>query len=203
MTKRQLQDRVIPVLSLIILFGGIFTFNLISKLIDYNDEDLTIPTVEIQEDTMDVTNDISDSNPIRPYNGENIEIAKYYYNKDDDESRQEKSLIKYENIYMPNTGILYTSNNQFEILSILNGKVTNIKEDNILGNVIEISYSNNIVAVYECLTDVKVSVGDIVEQGDVIGLSSNKVLDSDQEYGFHFEVYKDNKIINPETLYNS
>ena len=128
---------------------------------------------------MDVTNDISDSNPIRPYNGENIEIAKYYYNKDDDESRQEKSLIKYENIYMPNTGILYTSNNQFEILSILNGKVTNIKEDNILGNVIEISYSNNIVAVYECLTDVKVSVGDIVEQGDVIGLSSNKVLDSE------------------------
>ena len=106
--------------------------SLISKLIDYNDADLTIPTVEIQEDTMDVTNDISDSNPIRPYNGENIEIAKYYYNKDDDESRQEKSLIKYENIYMPNTGILYTSNNQFEILSILNGKVTNIKEDNIL-----------------------------------------------------------------------
>ena len=76
MTKRKLKDWVIPVLSLFILFGGIFTFNLISKLIDYNDEDLTIPTVEIQEDTMDVTNDISDSNPIRPYNGENIEIAK-------------------------------------------------------------------------------------------------------------------------------
>ena len=116
MTKRKLKDWVIPVLSLFILFGGIFTFNLISKLIDYNDEDLTIPTVEIQEDTMDVTNDISDSNPIRPYNGENIEIAKYYYNKDDDESRQEKSLIKYENIYMPNTGILYTSNNHYTIL---------------------------------------------------------------------------------------
>lgn len=201
MTKRRLKDWVIPVLSSFILIGGIFTYNLISKIINYSNPNEEIPTVQmIDDNTVNVDNDITET-PIKPFNKESVDIRKYYYQPKDENEKQIKSLIKYENIYMPNTGILYTSEEEFEILSILSGKVTNIKKDEILGNIIEIEHKNGLVTIYENVKDIKVSEGDEVNQGDVIAISENSNIDDNNQYSLHFEVYKDNSLVNPITLF--
>ncbi len=200
---RKLKDWVIPTLSLFVLIGGFFTYTLINRLINYNDPEV-VPTVELSEDeTINVDNDVTDNVAIKPYTDTNVEISKYYYKNSDQEEKQIKSLIRYENIYMPNTGILYRNNNEFSINSILDGTITNIKEDEILGNIIEIEHENNLVSVYENVTNITLKVGDKVKKGDVIATSLPNKLDNDNGYALHFEVYKEGKIVNPEEIFNS
>ena len=102
---------------------------------------------------------------------------------------------------MPNTGILYSSDKEFNIISSLDGKVSNVKEDEILGNIIEIEHSNNIVTIYQSVKNVNVKVGDIVKQGDLIALSGSNKLENEKENCLHFEVYQNGALINPENFY--
>ena len=102
---------------------------------------------------------------------------------------------------MPNTGILYSSDKEFNIVSTLDGKVTIVKEDEILGNIIEIEHSNNIVTIYQSVKEVKVKAGDVIKQGDLIAKSGTNKLENEKANCLHFEVYKDGNLINPETFY--
>ena len=99
---------------------------------------------------------------------------------------------------MPNTGVLYSSDTEFEIVSILDGRVTSIKQDDILGNIIEIEHSNNIVTIYQSVKNVNVKIGDIVKQGDLIALSGPNKLENEKDNCLHFEVYKEGNLTNPE-----
>ena len=76
------------------------------------------------------------------------EISIHYYNKNDDETRQQNSLIYYEYTYLPNTGILYTSNESFEVKTVYMGKVTEILEDEFFGKCIVIEHENNISGIF-------------------------------------------------------
>ena len=199
MTKKRLKEWVIPTLGLIILMGALLLYYLLSSITNINlvSEDTYIKEILVDTNNTINVNNIVDTTIINPYKGEKISISKYYYNKNDEETRQQQSLIKYENIYMPNTGILYSSDTEFEIVSILDGKITSIKEDDILGNIIEIEHSNNLVTIYQSVKEVKVKVGDTVKQGDTIALSGSNKLENEKDNCLHFEVYKDGSLVNP------
>lgn len=202
MTKKRLKDWVIPTLLLFVLTGILLLYYLLSSISQASLVPSDTYFVDILLDhkkTTEVNKEIQ-TEVIKPYKGENVTISKYYYNSKDDETRQQQSLIKYENIYMPNTGILYSSDKEFEILTILDGKVTLVKEDDILGNIIEIEHQNNIVTIYQSVKDVKVKQGDIIKQGDVIAMSGSNKLENEKENCLHFEVYKEGTLINPETI---
>lgn len=200
MTKKKLKNWVIPTLSTFILTGCLLCYYLISNIMNYNSMEPTyVSDLEITE-TKPVNNEIEPEIMIKPINGENVNIEKYYYNRDDDETKQQQSLIKYQNIYMPNTGILYSSDNEFEIISVLDGKVTNIKEDDILGNILEIEHNNRITTIYQSIKDIKVKVGDTVKKGDVIATSGTNKLENLKTNNLHFETYKNNTLVNPESL---
>ena len=202
MTKKRLKDWVIPALALFILSGLLLLYYLLSNIMNTNlvpgETYLTDILIENQN-TIEVNKEI-ETTIIKPYKGENISISKYYYNSNDEETKQQQSLIKYENIYMPNTGVLYSSDTEFEIVSILDGRVTSIKQDDILGNIIEIEHSNNIVTIYQSVKNVNVKIGDIVKQGDLIALSGPNKLENEKDNCLHFEVYKEGNLINPETI---
>lgn len=202
MTKKRLKDWVIPALSLFVLTGLLLLYYLLSSISQASLVPSDTYFIDILLDnkiTTEVNKEIQ-TEIIKPYKGENIKISKYYYNSKDDETRQQQSLIKYENIYMPNTGILYSSDTEFEILAILDGKVTSVKEDDILGNIVEIEHSDNIVTIYQSIKDVKVKPGDIIKQGDTIALSGPNKLENEKDNCLHFEVYKEGNLINPETI---
>ena len=200
MIRRKLKEWVLPALGLFILTCSLICYSLVKNLVSHDLKlDDTYVTNAILNDTLDVHNEIKEE-VIKPYQGDNITISKYYYNPNDDAKKQEKSLIKYQNIYMPNTGILYSSDNKFDCIAIMDGKVVNIKEDNILGNIIEIEHEDGYHTVYESVSEITVNVGDPVKQGDIIAKSGPNKLEQEKENCLHFEVYKDGSLINPEDI---
>lgn len=137
----------------------------------------------------------------KPYENTNVKVLKGYYDRSDDAKIQEKALIYYQNTYMPNTGILYSSNESFDVISVLDGKVEDVKTDNLIGNIVTIKHSNNLFTSYQSLNEVMVSVGDEIKQGDLIGTSGPNQITPDSENMLLFEVVYNGVNINPESFY--
>lgn len=204
MTKKRLKDWVIPTLALFVAGGTLFLYYMIGCIL--NDElvpedIMFVNILKENEETIEVQQEVTNT-AVKPYTDESVTISKYFYSKDDDETRQQQSLIKYESIYMPNTGILYSSDKEFNIIAVLDGKISSIKEDEILGNIIEVEHSNNIVTIYQSVKNVSVKIGDTVKQGDIMALSGSNKLENEKDNCLHFEVYQEGNLINPENFYN-
>jgi len=124
-----------------------------------------------------------------------------FYDKDADPKIQEKSLIYYANTYMPNTGILYSHSEEFEVICVMDGIVEDIKPDEVMGNIITIKHSNNLRTIYQSLNEVKVTVGQELKQGELIGTSGMNKIKADKEQMLLFEVVYNSININPELFY--
>lgn len=138
----------------------------------------------------------------RPYTDNTVKIATNYYNKQDDEETQKKSLILFENTYLPSTGIDYQSDYDFDVVSILDGIVVTVKEDQTLGRIVEIKHKNNIISTYQSLSEVLVKEGDEVKQGTIIGKSGTSNIQKDMGSHLHFELTIDSQTVDPEEYYD-
>lgn len=139
---------------------------------------------------------------IRPYKATDIDVAKNYYDYKADADEQKKSLLYYEDTYLQNSGVEYKGSDNFDVVSILNGTVISIKNDNILGNVVQIRHDNDMISVYQSLSDVKVTENQEVKQGDIIGKSGTNNISKDLGDHLHFELIIDGQNVNPEEYYN-
>jgi stage II sporulation protein Q len=139
---------------------------------------------------------------IRPYVDNAIQIKTNYYNSKDDEETQKNSLIFYENTYLQSTGIDYKIDYDFDVVSILDGVVITVREDQILGKIVEIKHDNNIISSYQSLGEVYVNVGDEVKQGALIGKSGTSNLQKEMGSHLHFELSIDSKNVDPEDYYD-
>ena len=165
--------------------------------------DNAMPVTETNENTTEVIAQQNQNiNVVRPYTSSDVKIGKNYYNYQDDEKKQEDSIIYYENTYIQNTGIDYVSKNEFDIQSIDNGIIEKISEDDISGTTIKIKHDNNLISIYSSLKDLKVKEKDTVTKGQIIGKSGTNAIGEDLGNHLHFEIYKDNKLINPEDFFN-
>ena len=177
----KLKPFVFPFLYLSLIFtlvlGLYFTSNALTKDVNDSLNDITYVSSVILNDVVPVIN-IS-STVINPYNDETVSISKYYYNMEDDSERQKESLIYFDDTYMPNTGIDYISQNKFDVISILEGTVVDIKEDEILGKIVEIKHDNEIISSYGSLSEKNIKKGEIVNQGAKIGVSGNNKINQD------------------------
>lgn len=128
-----------------------------------------------------------------------IGIVRYYYDKDDDESKQEQSLILFEDVYRPNQGIDYANKNEvFDVMAAISGTVTKKTNDPVLGWIVTITNSDNISTTYESLSKVSVELNQEVKQGDIIGKSGENVYEADLKNHLHFILQKDEQLYNPE-----
>ncbi len=134
---------------------------------------------------------------IKPYNNEGVTVGKSYYDYKSDSSVQEKSITYYNGSYIQNSGVDYILNETFEVVSVLDGTVTNVKQDDILGTIVEIKHDNNYVTTYQSLSEVSVKKDDTVTQGQVIGKSGTNKLDKDMGNHLHFEVYVNGQVVDP------
>lgn len=201
MKKRRLKKWVLPSLAVITTFALVLviyqiiilsnsSFDGDNKYVIRSLIDNAKPVVSEQTNTM-----------VKPYIGEGVAVSKNFYSKDDSETNQQNSLIFYENIYMQNTGVLYSSDNQFDVVSVLDGTVKNIKEDELLGYVIEIE-NGDITTIYQSVDNITIAIGDEVEQGKVIATSGNNALSNEKDNCLHFTTYVKGKLTNPESLYD-
>lgn len=206
--RKRLRKYVIPTICLMlvctILFSSYKMYQILTAgvpIIDPSPKDTTSEVNNSQNDT-NITPTVSVSKTIiRPYTSTDVSATIPYYNIDGTNDEQAAALIYYEGIYMQNTGVLYTSNNAFDVVSILDGTVKNIKEDSLMGNIVEIEHTNNLTTVYQSLGEVKVKVGDTVKQGDIIATSGQNKIATDTSNALHFEVFYKGEVFNPEEFY--
>lgn len=186
-----------------ILFSSYKMYQILTAGVPIINPTLKDNTSEVNNnDDTNVTPTINETKSIiRPYTSKEVSATIPYYNIDGTNDEQAAALIYYEGIYMQNTGVLYTSNNQFDVVSILDGTVKNVKEDSLMGNIVEIEHTNNLTTVYQSLGEVKVSVGDKVSQGDVIATSGQNKITTDTSNALHFEVFYKGEVFNPEEFY--
>ena len=202
MNKRKLKWFVKPILygtTLSILLLSIALLNFKEK--NMNDfKDFVFVNKSIIKDALPVLKE--DDIIIKPFQSDNINIYKKFYDKDSSLEEKIKSIIYYKDTYIQNSGIIYSSDKEFDVVSILDGKVTNIKEDKTLGNVVEITYMNNLIANYSGLKDIKVKEGQNINQNEIIGKSSKINIDQDLNNSLLFEIIKDVKYQNPELFFD-
>ena len=202
MNKRKLKWFVKPILygtTLSILLLSIALLNFKEK--NMNDfKDFVFVNKSIIKDALPVLKE--DDIIIKPFQSDNINIYKKFYDKDSSLEEKIKSIIYYKDTYIQNSGIIYSSDKEFDVVSILDGKVTNIKEDKTLGNVVEITYMNNLIANYSGLKDIKVKEGQNINQNEIIGKSSKINIDQDLNNSLLFEIIKDGKYQNPELFFD-
>lgn len=134
---------------------------------------------------------------IKPFNSQNVEVAKNFYDQNGSDDDKQKALIYYNDTYIQNSGILYKSNEKFDVVCILDGTVIDVKIDPVLGNIVEVKHDNNVISTYQGLEKVNVQKDQIIKQSDVIGTSGKLELGEPIENGLLFEIIKDGKYVNP------
>lgn len=202
-TRKKFKPFVLPILYGIVLLTVVIsllfaTRNLLkskSSGIKY------ITTSTITDDVVPVV--AEESKIVKPFKDENIKILTYFYDSKSSTEIQEKSLILFENTYIPSTGVDYGMENQFDVNSISNGTVIETKTDELLGHIVKVEYKNNVIGTYSCLSSTDVKENDTVSLGQKIGTSGTCNISKNLGNHLHFEILKEGKNINPESFYGS
>lgn len=139
---------------------------------------------------------------IKPYTTKDVQIGKYYYDYTDSSDSQKNSIIFYENSYIQNSGVDYILEKSFDIVSVYDGTVIKVEDTELVGKTIEIKHDNNVISIYQSVSDIKVKEGDIVTQGHIIGKSGTSKINSELGNHLHFELYVNGQVVNPEDCYN-
>ena len=199
MKRRKLKGFVIPLFTGVIVSCMLLTIYLVNKINikqDYFPEDFNFISSNIVSNIVPVLS--YDNVVIRPYQAENVQELKKFY----DEENKENGIILYKDTYIQNSGILYSSSTEYNVVSILDGEVINTKKDDILGYVVEVKHDNNLISVYEGLKNLYVKKGDQIKQNTIIGKSGDITLDEKVNNSLLFELIKDGKYVNPDKYFD-
>lgn len=201
--KRYLKKWVVPTTFVIALISMIGITASISQSIfkRMNIDNNSYVLRDIADGALPVVSEVKKES-VKPYLDEDVQVHIGYYDINSKQEEQEKSLILYEDTYMPNTGILYGCEKKFEVVSIFEGEVISVKKDDVFGNIVEIKHTNNIVSKYSSLSEVTVAEGDTVNAGEVIGNSGNNKVVSVSQNMLLFELLYNGTNVNPEQYYN-
>mgnify|MGYP004459962345 CR=1 FL=1 len=201
--KRELKKSVIYALygiSFLLLVGGVIGMLYATKKVSNTGYQYVSKGILDYENKVEVVN--TKDTIKRPYNDTKVSIVKSFYNYKDEAKNQEKSLIFYEGTYMQSSGISYSNGDVFDIVSILPGEVSEVKEDDILGNIITIKHSNNITSIYQSVKDISVKMGDKVTSGQTIAKSSTSNISKELNNHLYFELIIDGICVNPEEYFD-
>ena len=154
MTKRKLKPFVVPVLyslTVVVFVFCLYMIQLIIGKVTFKEEnqDTNYVDSEIIEPNNQLPVVTNETVIIRPYTASNVSIAKGFYDYKAEADKQKDAIIYYENTYMQNSGVDYKSEEVFDVVSILDGTVIEVKEDAILGNVVQVKHTNDIISVYQ------------------------------------------------------
>lgn len=194
-----LKPFVIPTLYSIFAIVVVVSLFLSIEIIDEKDNvtyvsnailDEYVPVVSMEETVK------------KPFTDENVTISKNYYDYQASDEEQTNSIIYHENTYIQNTGINYQSEKEFDVVSILSGEVIEVEEKELLGKSVTIRHDNELISVYQSLSNVVVKKGDKVAAGQALGKSGSCDLITDSKNNLHFELYVNGTVADPENYYN-
>ena len=201
--KRQLKKSVVYglyALSFILLVGGIVILGYGARNSNKSEDKIVSKGILDYEEKVPVVN--TDTKIIRPYTDTEVKVVKNFYDYQAEAEKQEQSLIYYEGTYMQSSGVSYSKGDVFDVVSILDGNVKEVKEDTTLGNIITIEHENGITSIYQSIKEISVKAGDSVMAGQVIAKSSTSNISTELENHLYFELIVDGVCVNPENYYD-
>ncbi len=170
-----------------------------SEKFDYSINGLIDNEVKPVQGEDNTKNDVK---VIKPFRNEKVTIGRGFYDFEGEQTNQEKSIIFYENTYMQNSGVDYVSDEVFDVISVLAGKVISVDTDEVLGNIVKIEHDKNIITTYQGIDKVALKVGDVISQGTIVGVSGKSLVNSNYTTSLHFEVNYNGELIDPEKFYS-
>lgn len=204
MTKRKIKKPVIYGIYasiFVLIIGTIYLVEGAFNQSSFNNEDnFDYVSETITENEVPVVN--TKSIAVRPYTDPEVTIKKDYYDYKAAAEKQENSILFYQNTYIQNSGVSYGGKENFDIVAILDGTVTDVKEDELLGKVVEVKHENNVISVYQSMSSTTVKKGDAIVQGQIIGKSGTSNISKDLGSHLHFELIIKGNIVNPEEYYD-
>lgn len=200
MKKMKLRKYVLPTIYVLIILVTFLSVSLINNHLLKNVTNYNYSKSIMKDVTENVLSEILPDKFERPYLSENVKILSGFYSKDYDDESQKNSLIVYQNTYMPSSGTFYASQDEFDVVSVYDGKVKSIKKDEMLGDTVEVQHSDNLTTIYYSLKDVTIRENDDIKKGTIIGKATSNNLVTDKNVLF-IEVYLKGKQIDPEKFY--
>lgn len=166
------------------------------------EEDIEYVNSSIIDDKEDREVIKEDVKMVKPYTNEEVQTLKYFYDYQAEAETQEKSILYHENTYIQNSGIDFGLTDTFDVVAVLDGTVVDVREDELLGTVVEIKHDNDFISSYQSLSEVSVKKNDTVKQGQVIGKSGTNTIDQDLGNHLHFELYKSGEVVDPSKYFD-
>jgi stage II sporulation protein Q len=204
MFKFNYKKVLVPALYLfgiLVFLGGMFLIEWSLVNDDFNDkDDYDYVSKTIFDDEIAVI--ATDELVIRPYIDTEITVVKGYYDYKAEAANQESALIYHEDTYIQSSGTSYGGKENFDVVAVLKGTIISVKEDNLLGKIVEIKHTNDVISVYQSLSTVNVKENDTVKQGDVIGKSGLSNISKELNSHLYFEIISKGQIVNPEEVFN-
>lgn len=196
MIKKKVRLKLVPLMIAILLVPILITVVFLNINLKEESIEPDYVTETIVEDILPVINQTKKI--IRPYRDKTVRVLKNFYDYQSDEALQKTSIIVHENNYIQNSGVDYGKDTEFEVISILEGTVISVKEDDSLKGTIEIKHDNGFISVYQSLKDIKVKKDQVISQGQVLGTATTNELDKDLGNHLHFELLVSGQNVNPE-----
>ena len=166
------------------------------------EEDIEYVNSSIIDDKEDREVIKEDVKMVKPYTNEEVQTLKYFYDYQAEAETQEKSILYHENTYIQNSGMDFGLTDTFDVVAVLDGTVVDVREDELLGTVVEIKHDNDFISSYQSLSEVSVKKNDTVKQGQVIGKSGTNTIDQDLGNHLHFELYKLGSVVDPSKYFD-
>ena len=206
MIKRKLKSFVVPAIYSVAIVISIFSMYLVKNIFTKNMASNKNEVKYVDNEITGVDTVIpvisTSTSIIKPYTNNDVKIVNNFYNYQADAESQQNSILYYENTYMQNSGVDYAMDSEFDVVSILDGTVIKVEENDILGVIVEIRHTNDLISIYQSLKDVSVKVDDKVVQGQIIAKSGTSNINTSLTNHLHFELYHKGMIVNPEDYYN-
>ena len=206
MIKRKLKSFVVPAIYSVAIVISIFSMylvkNIFTKNMDSNKNEVKYVDNEITGVDTVIPVISTSTSIIKPYTNNDVKIVNNFYNYQADAESQQNSILYYENTYMQNSGVDYAMDSEFDVVSILDGTVIKVEENDNLGIIVEIRHTNDLISIYQSLKDVSVKVDDKVVQGQIIAKSGTSNINTSLTNHLHFELYHKGMVVNPEDYYN-
>ena len=197
--KLVLKPFVLPTIYMIMLISLLFVGTNIMYSEEPSPEITYVSNETINSDVIPTLEIEDDKTVIKPFTKDGVTVISNFYNYKDDAENQENSIIKYVDTYIQNSGITYTSDEEFNIVSIMDGEVTKVYSNDLLGNIVEITHDKDYISIYQMLQTPTVKEKDKVIKGEVIGKSGKSKL-REEGYNLQFEILKEGVSINPNDI---
>ena len=161
MNKRNLKLLVVPAIYTLAIFVFGTSMYLIQKTVNNNkfesNENMEYVDKEIVTDNEYIPVIAPDNTILKPFTNEAVIINKPFYNYNSNSEDQEKSLIIYKDTYMQNSGVDYKYTDSFDVISILDGTVIDVTENEVLGKTINYFIKAKILILKQVITKPQVN----------------------------------------------